>query len=140
MKPDYRIFYGSTHLIHSSGDWKNHKYIKRVDGTYYYPKGYKNGRTIDELKGQEDKPEEEAYENLSDEDVENLVKEVIQGKFGNGDVRKEALGENYQRIQDKVNELLKSQKLSKKKDSKSSNNDNKTNDKIKKHGNFSWST
>ena len=37
-------------LQHSAkgSTWKDHKYIKKVDGTYYYPKGYKGGKHSDE--------------------------------------------------------------------------------------------
>lgn len=41
--------------------------------------------------------------------IEQIVKEVIDGKWGNGDERKkklEAAGYNYRTVQDKVNELL----------------------------------
>lgn len=36
------------HLSHSAKgtEWKKHKYIKKVDGTYYYPDGYKGGRHL----------------------------------------------------------------------------------------------
>ena len=45
---------------------------------------------------------------LSADDIEKLAKEVIKGNFGNGQARKDALGMNYQQVQDRVNELLKS--------------------------------
>lgn len=45
---------------------------------------------------------------ISDEDVNNLAKEVIKGNFGNGQQRKDLLGENYAEVQAKVNELMKS--------------------------------
>ena len=41
--------------------------------------------------------------------IERIAKEVIQGKWDNGDIRKqklEAAGHNYAEIQNKVNELL----------------------------------
>lgn len=137
MRPDYRRFYGSAVLSHSAegSTWKNHKYIKRVDGTYYYPEGYKNGRTIDELKEKEgEQPDESAYENFSDADIDALVQEVIHGNFGNGEVRKEALGENYQRVQDKVNELLLGKSGSQKISSKASSGEKKKEIKSKDYG------
>lgn len=39
--------------------------------------------------------------------IEQLAKEVLQGKYGNGEDRKRALGSQYQLVQNKVNELLK---------------------------------
>ena len=106
IRPDYRVFRArSQSFQHSSegSSWKNHKYIKRVDGTYYYPDSYEGGRHL---------PDEEIEESnskidLSENDVEKLAKEVIRGNFGNGQARKDLLGENYEKIQKRVNELMK---------------------------------
>lgn len=76
--------------------WEKHKYIKKVDGTYYYPDSYKDGRHL---------PDNEKSD-LSETDVENLAKEVIRGNFGNGQERKDLLGKNYESIQQRVNEIL----------------------------------
>ena len=38
--------------------------------------------------------------------VEELAKEVIAGKYGNGDARKQALGSRYDEVQARVNEIL----------------------------------
>nr|DAF70151.1 MAG TPA: peptidoglycan hydrolase [Caudoviricetes sp.] len=168
IRPDYRdIRIRSQFLQHSSegSSWKNHKYIKRVDGTYYYPDSYEGGRHLpdgekykimedelfEKLKNSSDKdigqmlsgsfdkvlleqmgvdwtklPKEEVdrmqrnlidrFEektesnskiDLSENDIENLAKEVIRGNFGNGQERKDLLGENYEEIQKRVNELMK---------------------------------
>lgn len=208
MIPDYRLFANKTPslvLAHSAkgSEWKEHKYVKRVDGTYYYPEGYEGGRTISSLKGEgkdSDKKKEEskefdhrkaagefnkflkqlsdsgeayygskeewenmtldefrdlyedilgrkaaddlsdkALENMfksakaqntgkpddsdevgkkggeySEKDIENLAKEVIKGNFDNGAKRKELLGEDYEKVQKKVNEMMKSSSGSKK--------------------------
>lgn len=202
------------YLKHSAkgSEWENHKYIKRIDGTYYYPDSYAGGRHLsDEQKskyGEYDKNDPdfdeknyndknrlgdtdfygftrpdgtvvileedmkwtlpagtkitpelikrlEAFDKtvetmrnngqkvdanrwnemakeaidgkssggsdgkLSDKDVENLANEIIKkGSFGNGNKRKELLGDAYKQVQDKVNEILKGS--SKKSDSKSS--------------------
>lgn len=185
---DYRnsqfIFSYGHHLGHSAkgSTWEEHKYIKRIDGTYYYPDNYKGGRhlpdgeksdgsdedntsiedqlfkklkksssyedigktlrgsfdkvlreelgidwtklpkeevdrmqrsIIDRLENKvdssddsEDDEEETGFE-LSEDDVEKLAKEVIIGNFGNGQVRKDLLGDNYSKIQKRVNELMK---------------------------------
>lgn len=168
IRPDYRdIRIRSQFLQHSSkgSSWKKHKYIKRVDGTYYYPDSYEGGRHLpdgekyksmedelfEKLKNSSDKdigqklrgsfdkvlleqmgadwtklPKEEVdrmqrnlidrFEektesnskiDLSENDIENLAKEVIRGNFGNGQERKDLLGENYEEIQKRVNELMK---------------------------------
>ena len=168
IRPDYRdIRIRSQFLQHSSkgSSWKKHKYIKRVDGTYYYPDSYEGGRHLpdgekyksmedelfEKLKNSSDKdigqklrgsfdkvlleqmgvdwtklPKEEVDQmqrnlidrfeektesnskiDLSENDIENLAKEVIRGNFGNGQERKDLLGENYEEIQKRVNELMK---------------------------------
>lgn len=64
----------------------------RIDSTPYLTKAIYEESTIPNLKS-----------------VEEIAKEVISGKWGNGQVRKEALnnaGYNYAEIQFKVNELL----------------------------------
>lgn len=55
VRPNYREFRRSQfviengeHLEHSAkgSEWEEHKYIKRVDGTYYYPDSYEGGRHL----------------------------------------------------------------------------------------------
>lgn len=46
IRPNFALFAGGTTvIIHSAkgSTWKDHKYIKKKDGTYYYPKDYKGG-------------------------------------------------------------------------------------------------
>lgn len=43
---------------------------------------------------------------INNKSVDELAKEVIAGKYGNGDARKNALGSRYSEVQAKVNELL----------------------------------
>ena len=105
IRPDYRDFRTrSQSFRHSSegSSWKKHKYIKRVDGTYYYPDSYEGGRHLPDGE-----TESNSKIDLSEKDVENLAKEVIRGNFGNGQERKDLLGENYEEIQKRVNELMK---------------------------------
>lgn len=105
IRPDYRDFRTrSQSFRHSSegSSWKKHKYIKRVDGTYYYPDSYEGGRHLPDGE-----TESNSKIDLSENDVENLAKEVIRGNFGNGQERKDLLGENYEEIQKRVNELMK---------------------------------
>lgn len=62
----------------------------------------------------EKKTESNSKIDLSKNDVENLAKEVIRGNFGNGQVRKDLLGENYAEVQKRVKELMKGSAGSKK--------------------------
>lgn len=43
---------------------------------------------------------------ISSKSVDELAREVIAGKYGNGDARKSALGSRYSEVQSKVNEIL----------------------------------
>ena len=43
---------------------------------------------------------------IANKSVDELAKEVIAGKYGNGDARKNALGSRYSEVQAKVNEML----------------------------------
>ena len=180
--------------------WEDHKYIKRIDGTYYYPDDYKGGRHLSDAEGKsnfseytKDDPDfddknyskknrlgdtefygfkrddgtsviveedmkwvlpkgteitpdlikrlesfdlameekrnsgknyttadwqkwaKEAIDGSGTEgekDIEGLANEVIRGNFGDGGKRKELLGNAYQEVQDRVNEILKGQKSS----------------------------
>lgn len=122
IRPDFKQFVGvgALVLIHSAkgSTWERHKYVKRIDGTYYYPNGYEGGRNISSLEGSEkdrDKTDESDTDSedddgedheLSAEDIENLAREVIRGNFGNGQIRKDLLAGNYEAIQKRVNELM----------------------------------
>lgn len=183
MSLDFREFRGRFQpvltqgrlvLAHSAkgSSWEDHKYIKRINGTYYYPNNYEGGRHIDSAPKDKDTkvfdefesyakelmkkgeaywdPDEvskmskeelgELYRdltgvelgskdldrlfnsrearsgnnendtskvNLDSDDVEKLANEVIRGNFGNGQTRKDLLGENYEEVQKRVNELVK---------------------------------
>ena len=57
----------------------------------------------------------EKYNNLSETvvpatpavDIDKLARDVIAGKLGNGQARKDKLGSNYAAVQKRVNEILK---------------------------------
>lgn len=116
MRPDFRDFkgVGLMQLLHSAkgSTWEEHKYIKRVDGTYYYPDSYEGGRHLPDSSDKNKEPERNYT--LEKSDIEKLANEVIRGNFGNGQTRKDLLGDNYQEVQDRVNEILRSQKGSSK--------------------------
>ena len=106
IRPDYMDPRTRFQLLQHSSEgssWKKHKYLKRVDGTYYYPDTYEGGRHLPDGE----KEESNSKIDLSEKDVEKLAKEVILGNFGNGQERKDLLGENYEEIQKRVNELMK---------------------------------
>lgn len=80
--PDYRHYVGATVLVHSAkgSTWENHKYIKRVDGTYYYPNDYKGGRHIKDLNGSEDDSDQEDWEKTFYKSVD-LINKKSPGMF-----------------------------------------------------------
>ena len=45
-------------------------------------------------------------EDVEEEIIEKLAQEVLRGTFGNGETRKQALGALYDRVQDRVNQIL----------------------------------
>lgn len=96
-------------ISHSAkgSEWDEHKYIKRIDGTYYYPDNYEGGRHLSDNTKKDNSSSSEKVE-LTENDIEKLANEVIKGNFGNGKTRKELLGTDYQKVQDRVNKILKS--------------------------------
>lgn len=128
MLPDFLTIRRNQKILHHSAKgstWEEHKYIKRIDGTYYYPDSYEGGRHLpDGEKSSSDIKETEESKreklNLSGDDIEKLAQEVIRGNFGNGQERKDLLGENYQEIQDRVNQIMRSSGVSNQKISSTS--------------------
>ena len=157
VRPDYKLF-----LSHSAkgSEWEEHKYVKKIDGAYYYPVGYEDGRTIDSLSDKDKKKTEKDEKKSGDskepridevkkhfdqylakrgidwrtlpkdevdqmqrdiiKQLENgketgtdekstgeLAKDVVSGKLGNGEDQKALLGDKYEEVRKKVNELLK---------------------------------
>ena len=50
--------------------------------------------------------EKDLFTKQVNKSVEELAKEVIAGKYGNGEARKKALGDRYAEVQARVNEIL----------------------------------
>lgn len=62
--PNYKNFIGYNFLVTQDGSlihsakgstWEDHKYIKKIDGTYYYPDNYKGGRHLSDSKEEDNK-------------------------------------------------------------------------------------
>lgn len=107
--------------------WKDHKYIKKVGDKYVYA-DTQNGEGDEEDNkttssgdsAETEKEKTESSETDKDEgtegedsetseeefDLEEMANKVIRGEFGNGADRKELLGESYDEIQNRVNEIL----------------------------------
>lgn len=179
--PDFRQIVNLSHSAKGS-EWDKHKYVKKIDGVYYYPVGYEDGRTIDSLtedkretKSEEKKDSKDSqieevkkhfdqylakrgidWRNLPKDEIdqmqrdivkqlesgketgtfekttEELAKDVKEGKLGNGEDRKKLLGERYEEVQKKVNELIKGSSGNKKISEVSDEDAKKTNSAISK--------
>lgn len=110
--------------------WEKHKYLKRIDGRYYYPDNYEGGRHLSDLKKKRSrgsvlnkkantskaltekskKVGNELKREMADSDVTKIAKDIIRGKYGIGnDARRKALGmtaEEYEVVRKKVNEMM----------------------------------
>ena len=58
-------------------------------------------------KWADNKDSDAAKEQEKEFDIDAAARDVIQGKYGNGEDRKKALGEDYSMVQKRVNELMK---------------------------------
>lgn len=107
-----RIYYTKRGLVvsHSAKGttWEDHKYIKRIDGLYYYPDSYEGGRHLSDEQKAQFGSEKVEIDSLSDSDIEKLAIEGIRGNFGNGQERMEALGAYYEDVQGKINQMIES--------------------------------
>lgn len=83
IRPNYREFRRSKYILVSGSElkhsakgstWEDHKYIKRVDGTYYYPDSYEGGRHLtDEMKSEDNKKDENEKNNETIEESKSAV-------------------------------------------------------------------
>ena len=97
-------------------DWKadgtlNHVGILQEIGTDYIKVlegNYSNTVKVRTVK----MPNSEVYGYIklnigNDADIEQLARDVIKGRYGNGDDRRKALGQYYERVQERVKQILK---------------------------------
>jgi len=83
---------------------KTGKYAR--GGKHLHTKMSIDGKEVDPelyLAGKRELPKKVSY--ISD-DIDQLAWDVIRGKYGNGAARKNALGDKYEAVQERVNELL----------------------------------
>ena len=65
-----------------------------------------NGKTFDGNEYYGENGSNNPFNPIAEKTVEELAKEVIEGKYGNGEDRKKALGNRYAEVQARVNELM----------------------------------
>ena len=81
--------YNHDYYIHHKEKWQDNKDSKTLDNAGDDKSGLKEG----------------------DFDIDAAALDVIRGKYGNGQARKDALGDDYEMIQKRVNEMYKSGKF-----------------------------
>lgn len=132
IRPDFRDFKRRV-IVHSAkgSEWEKHKYIKAVDGKYYYPDDYEGGRHLPKngkdgngkpsklpedtkdkktsSKKKTDKTETSAEmkaklkaEEIAKKSNSQLALDIISGKMGNLSQYKKELGARYDDVQRKV--------------------------------------
>lgn len=89
MRPDFRNFkgFGLLALAHSAKgtEWKKHKYIKKINGTYYYPDDYKGGRHLPSSNSNNNGSSSnnrtfEDFYKADDETASAMIDEIIKSK------------------------------------------------------------
>lgn len=110
MQGHVGIYIGNGQVVEATAAWDKKVQISSVDkngarhkGNSYVYAWKKHGKLnyIDYIKNIAPEPEKQP-----EKSIEELAKEVIAGKYGNGEDRKNALGDKYRAVQDKVNEML----------------------------------
>lgn len=102
-----------------NSEWKKHKYVTKEDGKYYYPDGTKGARTMFTLRKKRaktksgDKEKNSVKGRKSSSKVNKLANAAISGKYGNGEVRKKKLGKRYDKVQNRINQILLGKKAAK---------------------------
>lgn len=116
------------YIAHSAkgSTWKKHKYIKIMNGLYFYPDDYVGGRHISSTKkttskkssdkssekkdtkksSSSEKDKDEKKKGISSKRVEKLANKVIRGDYGVGQDRMNKLGKKYYKVQNRVNQIL----------------------------------
>lgn len=150
IRSDFREFQGQgvNELLHygmslshsaKGSTWEDHKYVKKIDGVYYYPVGYEDGRTIDDLssKNRDDKKEEKNSKSTKEkiEQVKYHFDEYLKEKDIDWRTLPKEEVDAVQRTivrllesggSDSIEELLKNLKPEKKKKKTIKNNENKS--------------
>lgn len=98
--------YNHDYYIHHKEKWQDNKDSKASDNAGDDKSGLKEG----------------------DFDIDAAALDVIRGKYGNGQARKDALGDDYEMIQKRVNEMYKSGKFGGETNTDSDSNSNSSSD------------
>ena len=105
---DSNTIYTSESGYGSSAFWNSTR--KNTNGRWGLGSGYTfRGCIVNPAIGKITAPTANTSDNdIANKSVDELAKEVIAGKYGNGEARKKALGSRYSEVQAKVNKILNS--------------------------------
>ncbi len=104
---DSNTIYTSESGYGSSAFWNSTR--KNTNGRWGLGSGYVfRGCIVNPAIGKITAPTATNDNDIANKSVDELAKEVIAGKYGNGEARKKALGSRYSEVQARVNEILNS--------------------------------
>lgn len=102
---DSNTIYTSESGYGSSAFWNSTR--RNSNGRWGLGSGYTfRGCIVNPAIGKITAPNNTSNTNIANKSVDELAREVIAGKYGNGDTRKNTLGSRYSEVQAKVNEML----------------------------------
>ncbi len=102
---DSNTIYTSESGYGSSAFWNSTR--RNSNGRWGLGSGYTfRGCIVNPAIGKITAPNNTSNTNIANKSVDELAREVIAGKYGNGDARKNTLGSRYSEVQAKVNEML----------------------------------
>ena len=104
---DSNTIYTSESGYGSSAFWNSTR--KNTNGRWGLGSGYVfRGCIVNPAIGKITASTATSDNDIANKSVDELAKEVIAGKYGNGEARKKALGSRYSEVQARVNEILNS--------------------------------
>ena len=106
----HRAKYGTANSTSSEKGTDNKKNNTSQYNHDYYMKNKEKWTDNKESHDENSKDSETSEEQEKEFDLDAAARDVIRGKYGNGEERKEALGEDYAMVQKRVNELMKQMK------------------------------
>lgn len=102
---DSNTIYTSESGYGSSAFWNSTR--SNSNGRWGLGNGYKfRGCIVNPAVGKVVAPTNNTNTDIANKSVDELAREVIAGKYGNGDARKAALGARYSEVQARVNQIL----------------------------------
>lgn len=93
------VYKGAGYMVVEEGNYSNSVKKRTLSINGKYIRGFIVPKYTDNTLSAPSK-------DISGKSIDTLAHEVIAGKYGSGDARKKALGDKYQKVQARVNEIL----------------------------------